>query len=346
MRTKCKGKSTVFFADPPRIISGGTIVGDVEAQGPLGSYFDIALEDDTWGEDTWEKAERKMFEHAVRTAVEKGGLTPMQVDILLGGDLLNQIISANFAARELEIPFLGLYGACSTMAEGMLIGSMLIDGGFADRVACAASSHFSTAERQYRLPLEMGSQAVPTSQRTVTGAGCALLSGSGCADKGSLSNVCIAGGVIGRVVDLGITDAANMGAAMAPAAYETLRAHFADTGRTPADYAAIITGDLGKIGHEILTDLFLRDGVDLGVCSTDCGMLIFNPETQDVHAGGSGCGCSASVLCGHILQRMTCGDWPRVLFAATGALMSPTTSQQGESIPGICHAVVLDVDKG
>ena len=206
MRTKCKGKSTVFFADPPRIISGGTIVGDVEAQGPLGSYFDIALEDDTWGEGTWEKAERKMFEHAVRTAVEKGGLTPMQVDILLGGDLLNQIISANFAARELEIPFLGLYGACSTMAEGMLIGSMLIDGGFADRVACAASSHFSTAERQYRLPLEMGSQAVPTSQRTVTGAGCALLSGSGCADKGSLSSVCIAGGVIGRVVDLGITD--------------------------------------------------------------------------------------------------------------------------------------------
>ena len=222
MRTKCKGKSTVFFADPPRIISGGTIVGDVEAKGPLGSYFDIALEDDTWGEGTWEKAERKMFEHAVRTAVEKGGLTPMQVDILLGGDLLNQIISANFAARELEIPFLGLYGACSTMAEGMLIGSMLIDGGFADRVACAASSHFSTAERQYRLPLEMGSQAVPTSQRTVTGAGCALLSGSGCADKGSLSSVCIAGGVIGRVVDLGITDAANMGAAMAPAAADTL----------------------------------------------------------------------------------------------------------------------------
>ena len=150
----------------------------------------------------------------------------------------------------------------------------------------------------------------------------------------------------GRIRDAGVTDANNMGAAMAPAAYETLRAHFADTGRTPADYAAIITGDLGKIGHEILTDLFLRDGVDLGVCSTDCGMLIFNPETQDVHAGGSGCGCSASVLCGHILQRMTCGDWPRVLFAATGALMSPTTSQQGESIPGICHAVVLDVDRG
>lgn len=181
--------------------------------------------------------------------------------------------------------------------------------------------------------------ARPTAQWTVTGAGALLLTSEG---KGPyVTHV-----TTGRIRDAGVTDANNMGAAMAPAAYETLRAHFADTGRTPADYAAIITGDLGKIGHEILTDLFLRDGVDLGVCSTDCGMLIFNPETQDVHAGGSGCGCSASVLCGHILQRMTCGDWPRVLFAATGALMSPTTSQQGESIPGICHAVVLDVDKG
>ncbi len=243
-----------------------------------------------------------MFEHAVRTAVEKGGLTPMQVDILLGGDLLNQIISANFAARELEIPFLGLYGACSTMAEGMLIGSMLIDGGFADRVACAASSHFSTAERQYRLPLEMGSQAVPTSQRTVTGAGCALLSGSGCADKGSLSNVCIAGGVIGRVVDLGITDAANM---------------------------------------ELFLMLLNDAGIDAGTRHLDCGNIIFSAE-QNAVCGGSGCGCSAVTMNGYILPRMDAGEYNRILFMATGALMSPTAGLQGESIPGIAHGVVIE----
>ena len=235
--------------------------------------------------------------------------------------------------------YFGVYGACSTMAESLSLAAMTIDGGYADTVCAMTSSHFCSAERQFRLPLEYGGQRTPTAQWTVTGAGALLLTSEG--EGPYVTHV-----TTGRIRDAGVTDANNMGAAMAPAAYETLRAHFADTGRTPADYAAIITGDLGKIGHEILTDLFLRDGVDLGVCSTDCGMLIFNPETQDVHAGGSGCGCSASVLCGHILQRMTCGDWPRVLFAATGALMSPTTSQQGESIPGICHAVVLDVDRG
>ena len=212
------------------------------------------------------------------------------------------------------------------MAESLSLAAMTIDGGYADTVCAMTSSHFCSAERQFRLPLEYGGQRTPTAQWTVTGAGALLLTGEG--EGPYVTHV-----TTGRIRDAGVTDANNMGAAMAPAAYETLRAHFADTGRTPADYAAIITGDLGKIGHEILTDLFLRDGVDLGVCSTDCGMLIFNPETQDVHAGGSGCGCSASVLCGHILQRMTCGDWPRVLFAATGALMSPTTSQQGEASP-------------
>ena len=257
----------------------------------------------------------------------------------MAGDLLNQCAGSTFAARDLPIPYFGVYGACSTMAESLSLAAMTIDGGYADTVCAMTSSHFCSAERQFRLPLEYGGQRTPTAQWTVTGAGALLLTSEG--EGPYVTHV-----TTGRIRDAGVTDANNMGAAMAPAAYETLRAHFADTGRTPADYAAIITGDLGKIGHEILTDLFLRDGVDLGVCSTDCGMLIFNPETQDVHAGGSGCGCSASVLCGHILQRMTCGDWPRVLFAATGALMSPTTSQQGESIPGICHAVVLDVDKG
>ena len=241
--------------------------------------------------------------------------------------------------RGFDVPYLGLYGACSTMAEGVGLAACMVEGGAMRRAAAMASSHFCAADRQFRTPLMYGGKRTPTAQWTVTGAGALMLTSEG--EGPYVTHV-----TTGRIFDAGVTDANNMGAAMAPAAYETLKAHFADTGRTPADYAAIITGDLGKIGHEILTDLFLRDGVDLGVCSTDCGMLIFNPETQDVHAGGSGCGCSASVLCGHILQRMTCGDWPRVLFAATGALMSPTTSQQGESIPGICHAVVLDVNRG
>ena len=269
----------------------------------------------------------------------KEKIPPSDIQYLFAGDLLNQCAGSTFAARDLPIPYFGVYGACSTMAESLSLAAMTIDGGYADTVCAMTCSHFCSAERQFRFPLEYGGQRTPTAQWTVTGAGALMLTSEG--EGPYVTHV-----TTGRIFDAGVTDANNMGAAMAPAAYETLKAHFADTGRTPADYAAIITGDLGKIGHEILTDLFLRDGVDLGVCSTDCGMLIFNPATQDVHAGGSGCGCSASVLAGHLLKLLDCGDWPRVLFAATGALMSPTTSQQGESIPGICHAVVLDVNRG
>ena len=341
MRTKCTGRSSVFFNNPPRLICGSTIVGDVEAQGPLGSYFDITLEDDTWGEDTWEKAERKMFEHAVRKALDKAGLTPMGIDILLGGDLLNQIISANFAARELEMPFLGLYGACSTMAESILIGSMLIDGGYANRIACAATSHFSTAERQYRLPLEMGAQSTPTSQRTVTGAGCSILADSACGDNAQFSSIYVAGGVIGRVVDLGITDASNMGAAMAPAAADTLKKHLFDTGRTVADYDYTVTGDLGRFGSELFAMLLADSGIDIGNRHLDCGNIIFYSK-QNVDCGGSGCGCSAVTLNGYLLPRMEAGDFNRILFMATGALMSPTAGLQGDSIPGIAHGVIIE----
>ena len=334
-----KGAQTLVFESKPVILSHAAIGGKKEGEGPLAAYFDFLGKDAKLSQKTFEKAESKLQELALDTAKRKLGVSYEDIDVLFAGDLLNQCISSSFAARGTSIPFLGLYGACSTMAESLLLAAAFVDAGFARTAAALTSSHFASAERQYRFPLGYGGQRTPTAQWTVTGAGALLLTSEG---KGPyVTHV-----TTGRIRDAGVTDANNMGAAMAPAAYETLRAHFADTGRTPADYAAIITGDLGKIGHEILTDLFLRDGVDLGVCSTDCGMLIFNPETQDVHAGGSGCGCSASVLCGHILQRMTCGDWPRVLFAATGALMSPTTSQQGESIPGICHAVVLDVDKG
>ena len=339
MNDKRLGQRTIALAHPPSVLSFANIGGKFEGQGPLADYFDELCQDSFFGEKTWEKAESHIQKEALNRALGKAGTTPSQVDFVFAGDLLNQCAGSTFAARDLPIPYFGVYGACSTMAESLSLAAMTIDGGYADTVCAMTSSHFCSAERQFRLPLEYGGQRTPTAQWTVTGAGALMLTSEG--EGPYVTHV-----TTGRIFDAGVTDANNMGAAMAPAAYETLKAHFADTGRTPADYAAIITGDLGKIGHEILTDLFLRDGVDLGVCSTDCGMLIFNPETQDVHAGGSGCGCSASVLCGHILQRMTCGDWPRVLFAATGALMSPTTSQQGESIPGICHAVVLDVNRG
>lgn len=331
--------NVIKLENAPSIVGYAAVVGKKEHDGPLGDDFDLHDEDNTFGMDTWEKSESEMQRLALNTALAKAKLSPDAIKAIFAGDLLNQCTGSAYGLLSFEKPYFGLYGACSTFAEGTMLASLMINAGYFDKCAAVSSSHFCSAERQFRFPLEYGGQRTPTAQWTVTGAGALLLTSEG--EGPYVTHV-----TTGRIRDAGVTDANNMGAAMAPAAYETLRAHFADTGRTPADYAAIITGDLGKIGHEILTDLFLRDGVDLGVCSTDCGMLIFNPETQDVHAGGSGCGCSASVLCGHILQRMTCGDWPRVLFAATGALMSPTTSQQGESIPGICHAVVLDVDKG
>ncbi len=311
----------------PALHCGGQLRRRAEGgRRPLRKWFDYISDDSYFGQSSWEKAESVMLSKCFALCCDKARIPPSDIQYLFAGDLLNQCAGSTFAARDLPIPYFGVYGACSTMAESLSLAAMTIDGGYADTVCAMTSSHFCSAERQFRLPLEYGGQRTPTAQWTVTGAGALLLTGEG--EGPYVTHV-----TTGRIRDAGVTDANNMGAAMAPAAYETLRAHFADTGRTPADYAAIITGDLGKIGHEILTDLFLRDGVDLGVCSTDCGMLIFNPETQDVHAGGSGCGCSASVLCGHILQRMTCGDWPRVLFAATGALMSPTTSQQGERSP-------------
>ena len=339
MTSSMTGAQTRRLHSAPSVLSFAAVGGRFEGEGPLRDYFDELSEDHFFGEKTWEKGESTMQRRALARALEKASLHERDLDLIFAGDLLNQCTGSSFALRESRIPFYGLYGACSTMGESLSLAALMLDGGYASCAAALTSSHFCTAERQYRMPVPYGSQRTPTAQWTATAAGCCILSNEG-------RGPAVTHAAIGRIVDRGITDANNMGAAMAPAAYETLRAHFADTGRTPADSAAIITGDLGKIGHEILTDLFLRDGVDLGVCSTDCGMLIFNPETQDVHAGGSGCGCSASVLCGHILQRMTCGDWPRVLFAATGALMSPTTSQQGESIPGICHAVVLDVNRG
>ena len=328
------GKQSLMLSDGPAVEGCAAVVGKKEGEGPLGKRFDLISEDSYFGEGSWEKAESHMLRQCFTMACDKAKLPPSELQYILAGDLLNQCVSSAFAMRESKTPYLGLYGACSTMAEGLSLGALLVEGGAASHVCALTGSHFCTAERQYRFPLEYGGQRTPSSQWTVTGAGAVVLGKSG---RIRLTHV-----THGRIIDAGIKDPNSMGSAMAPAAFDTLRAHFRDTGRSPEDYGAIFTGDLGALGHDILQALFKADGVELGPRYMDCGVLIYDLATQDVNAGGSGCGCCASVLAGHILQAMEDGVWERVLFAATGALMSPTSSQQGESIPGICHAVVLE----
>ena len=330
------GDHTVVFPNRPRILESAAVVGPKEGRGPHAEGFDLVLEDALFGQESYEQAEHAMFQEACERCLKKAAMPKERVQALLGGDLLNQIMAASLSARELSIPFLGLYGACSTMAESLSLGSMLVDGGYASPVLCAAGSHYCTAERQYRFPLEYGNQRTPAAQWTVTGTGACLL-----ADEGpSLARVTHA--TVGQVVDLGVRDANNMGAAMAPAAADTLTRHFLDTGRKPGDYDQVITGDLGEIGANILHELMAERGYPLLEGRyMDCGLSIFCKE-DDVHAGGSGCGCSASILSAAILPRLERGEWRRVLFMATGALLSPTTSQQGETIPGVAHAVVLE----
>ena len=334
--SKRLGKQTLLLPSAPAISGYASVVGQLEGEGPLKNSFDYISEDSYFGEKTWEKAESHMIKQCFELACGKAAISPNTLDMVFSGDLLNQCVSSSFAMRDSRIPYFGLYGACSTMAEALALSALMLDGGYA-RTACAVTgSHFCSAERQYRFPLEYGGQRCPTSQWTVTGAGAVVLSAGAVGPR--ITHV-----TPGMIRDAGIKDANAMGAAMAPAAYETLRAHFEDTGRSPADYDAIFTGDLGALGHDILEALFRADGVELGCRYMDCGVLLFDRKTQDVHAGGSGCGCSASVLGGHILRSMAKGVWKRVLFAATGALMSPLTAQQGESIPGICHAVAMEL---
>ena len=337
MANKKLGRQTVALQNPPSVIGSASVVGKKEGEGPLAATFDHISQDDTFGERSWEKAESAMQKLALAAALNKAGLSVSGLDYLLAGDLLNQCIGSGFAVRGQDVPFFGLYGACSTMAESLSLAAMLLDGGYGTKIAAMTSSHFCSAERQYRSPLEYGGQRTPTAQWTVTGSGCVIL-----ADQGPGPYVTHV--TTGKIVDKGIKDAANMGAAMAPAAYATIAAHFQDTGRKPSDYDLIITGDLGQLGRDIVADWFHRDGMDLKNLN-DCGTLIYDLEGQDVHCGGSGCGCSAVVLAGMLLNGMAEGRWKRILFCGTGALLSPTSSQQGESIPSICHAVTLDIGK-
>ena len=327
-------KQTVLFKSKPTIIGAYSIVGPKEGKGPFGQYFDYVMEDDSFGEKTYEKAERKMVEHVIKGAIKKSGVGADKIELILAGDLLNQIISSSYAARQFSIPYLGLFGACSTMAESMIVGATLVDGGFFDNVVCSTASHFSTAERQFRFPLELGNQRVPTSQWTVTGCGANVLSKKGNGPKITMAT-------FGKVIDYAVKDVNNMGAAMAPAAMDTILTHFKDTGRDPGYYDLIATGDLGKLGADILVDLLEDKGLKLGPNYTDCGHVFYSRK-QDPMCGGSGCGCSASFFNGFIMDKLRKKAYKRVLFAPTGALMSPTASQQGDTIPGICHAIVVE----
>lgn len=330
-----RGKSSFLFTSRPVITAWASIAGKKESEGPLGHTFDRTFQDTLFGQKTWEQAERKMQELSLKTLAEKAGLHPWDIDLVYSGDLLNQCIGSSFSLRNMNIPHLGVYGACSTMAESLLLAALTVDGGYADRVAAMTSSHFASSERQYRFPLGYGGQRTPTAQWTVTGSGSALVSGEG---KGPR----IVSATVGTVRDLGIKDAANMGAAMAPAAYSTVCTHFEDLDTTPEDYDLIVTGDLGQLGRELLAELAHRDGKPWGGKLKDCGTMVFDNTTQDVHSGGSGCGCSAITLCGHLLTELQQGRLKKILFCGTGALLSPTSTQQGLPIPAVCHAVAIE----
>ena len=336
MANKKQGKQTVSLSSPPTISSTYSIVGKKEGEGPLAKYFDMILEDEEWGEKTWEKTEAKMVKECVAGCLGKEKVRNEDIDYLLSGDLLNQCIPSSFGIRERQIPYYGLFGACSTFVEALSIGSMLIDGQMADHIVCSTSSHFCSAEKQFRFPLELGNQRPPTSQWTVTGSGTALIKSVG--QGPFITHV-----TTGKIVDMGIKDANNMGAAMAPAAVDTLWQHFQDTKRAPSYYDLIVTGDLGQIGKEIVKELMQNRGYNLNSNYDDCGCLIFDSKKQDTHAGGSGCGCCATTFCGYLFNQLKNKKLKRILFCATGALMSPTTAQQNESILGIAHAVSIEV---
>ena len=329
------GKQTISFDSPPTITECNSIVGPKEAQGPLAKYFDLTLDDEFWGEKTWEKAESKIIKENVSALVTKSGISTNDIDCIFAGDLLNQCISSSFGLRDSNIPFIGMFGACSTFVESMCMGAIAVES-FAKNVICATSSHFCSAEKQFRFPLELGNQRPPTSQWTVTGAGAAILSQTG--EGPFITHI-----TSGKIVDMGIKDANNMGAAMAPAALDTLICHFKDTGRAPSYYDAIITGDLGHIGKDILTELALDKGYNIKSNYNDCGVMIFDKEKQDTHSGGSGCGCCASVFSGYFFKQLKDKKINRILLIATGALMNSTSSQQGESIPGIAHAISIEM---
>lgn len=323
---------TIILKNPPSIRSFASVVGQKEGEGPLAPYFDIIEQDTKFGQKTWEQAESQMQQISAQTALSKAGLKNEDIDILFAGDLLNQCIGSGYSARELKMPFYGLYGACSTIAESLSLASIFVSFNVVNRALALTSSHFCSAERQFRQPLEYGGQRTPTSQWTATGSGAIVVDNNNNAPF-------VKAVTIGKITDLGVQDINNMGAAMAPSAYNTIKSFFKDTKSTHNDYDLILTGDLGVVGSDLLIQLLLKDNIDISKVHNDCGKMLYNLKEQQVNSGGSGCGCGASVLCSLILQQIKDGILKDVLFIGTGALMSPTSTQQGESIPAIAHLV-------
>ena len=333
-----RGKQSFILPQMPVITAWANVAGKKESQGPLRDTLDVLCQDTYFGQKTWEQAEKRMQQIALEQLATKAGMSMDDFSLVYSGDLLNQCIGSSFSLNNTGIPHLGLYGACSTMAESLLLSAMTVSAGFFDRVVAMTSSHFAGSERQYRFPLGYGGQRTPTAQWTVTGAGAALVCNQG---DGPKIECC----TVGTVTELGIRDANDMGAAMAPAAYSTIKAHLTDLNRTADDFDYIVTGDLGIHGVAMLQELARLDGLTLGGKILDCGMLIYDRNRQDVHSGGSGCGCSAVTLCGHLLNQLQSGALKRILFCGTGALLSPTSTQQGLPIPGVCHAVAIEGGK-
>lgn len=335
LNDKIIGRQTRKILNPISIRAAASIVGKKEGEGPLSHYFDFIGEDSYFGEASWEKAESAMMQRAFTLCCDKAKLEPSALDYIFSGDLLNQCTSSVYALRDFSVPYFGLYGACSTISEAMMLASLVIDGGYAENIAALTSSHFCSSERQFRFPLEYGCVRPQTSQWTVTGSAAIIVSALDAPPY-------ITSVTTGKIMDAGICDMSNMGAAMAVSAYDTLSCHFKETGRKPSYYDAIISGDLGAIGQALVRELFSLDGIDLGERYLDCGTLIFDRETQDVHAGGSGAACSATVFASYILKLLEDKTYNKILFAPTGALMSTTSSLQGESIPSICHAIAIE----
>lgn len=333
------GKASIRFEQPPVILSYASVAGKKEGEGPLGKKIDLIEQDPMFGTDNWEQAESAMQKQAAELALEKGGLQKSDIRYLFAGDLLGQLIATSFGLVELEVPLFGLYGACSTMGEAMSLGAMTAHAGYGDKVLAVTSSHFATAEKQFRFPLAYGNQRPFSATWTVTGCGAVVIGNETDGQKGIAK---ITGITTGRIVDMGSKDSMNMGAAMAPAAYHTIRQNFEDMQIKEHYYDKIITGDLGQIGRQILLDLLKHEGYDLEQIHTDCGIEIYDQDQQDTHAGGSGCGCAAVTLCSMILPKIQDGTWKRVLFVPTGALLSTVSFNEGQSIPGIAHGVMIE----
>ena len=326
------GRASFKLTSSPSVFTSAAVGGKKENEGPMGEYFDKINDDPYFSTETYEKGESQLQKEAVRLALKKVKLQNDEIEFMFGGDLLNQCVGTTYGIRDFEIPFLGIYGACSTMAEGLLLSSLCVDNKIGKKVLAVTSSHYCTAERQYRLPIDYGGQRTPTSQWTATASGALVVSDEQCPPY-------VRGVTVGKIIDLGVKDANNMGAAMAPAAADTIKRFLEDFNKKPSDFDYIVTGDLGRVGSTLLVDILNKENIDVSQNHKDCGMMIYNFDDNDVNAGGSGCGCAASMLCGYFIPEIKKGNIKNILFAATGALLSTTVNQQGETIPSISHAV-------